>query len=59
MVLSSADSFEVHHLGVSHVLVPFVDVGWSSSPSEGIILPADLCKVQRFFCPKTRRKESR
>lgn len=59
MVLSSSDSFEVHHLRKSRVLVPFVHVGWSCSVPEAIILAADLCKIQRFFCPKIKRKECR
>lgn len=59
IVLSSSDSFEVHHLRKSHVLVPFVHVGWSCSVPETIILAADLCKIQRFFCPKIKRKECR
>lgn len=56
MALSSSDSFEVHHLRVSCVLVSFVNVGWGCSVPEAIILLADLCKIQRFFCPKPEGK---
>lgn len=40
MALSSSDGFEVHHPGESHVLVPFVNVGWNCSVPEALILPA-------------------